>query len=143
MKLTIDSSVFIAGLNTTDVHYALSVKFFQKVVSQARVHSIVVPATIICETMHVLNRLGNTFGLTEVFTHISPSVIVPIDIFFIQEYWRGMNQFKTLKTADAIIAAVAAKHNALLISWDRQLIKSTQPIIKSLTPSEFLKRFQG
>lgn len=141
MNLTIDSSVFIASLNVSDVNHSLSVKFFQKIAPRTRYHSIIIPATIICETLHVLNRLGDPVGSTEIFSHASPDVLVPIDKFFIQEYLLEMRRFKIMKTADAMIAAVAAKHNATLISWDRQLVKSTRPIVQSLTPAEFVKRF--
>ncbi|MBI4975079.1 PIN domain-containing protein [Candidatus Peregrinibacteria bacterium] len=138
-NVTVDSSVLIPLMKTTEIHYEKSKEFFDKMADCGG--RFLIPIVVLFEVFHNLKKLHlldyqlnyrkfkNFFDL-DCFQYFN------LDLSFFNMF-KEFNFFNKLKTSDAIIATAALLTRTPLISWDKKIIESYE---KAYTPEEFLKR---
>ena len=137
--LLIDSSVMIAAFLETDTHHADSKRFFEMLHKGERDHTLIEPATVVLEIENVLIRLDHAREAASLHEYFSSVEIVPIDEEFIGRASPLLQKVR-LKTADAIVAITAHLWEAVLISWDKKLIREGRRIVSAYTPKEYMNR---
>ena len=100
---------------------------------------LVIPATIVLEVANVLISLGHPKEAMVVYKYFPTLNIVAIDDDFVKRAIPLLEKVR-LKTADAIIAVSAALGGAMVVSWDKKLLKETGKLTEVATPEVFLKK---
>lgn len=136
MKILVDSSVFIAFFNTSDVFHKTTVALFEKL-SEDKDTTNVFPILVFLEVVNVLyKRLGEFDEKSILRTFIAYETI---DVTFeLAQSFLSVFKQVTLKTSDAIVVATAKLTDATLITCDEQLLAKAKKFIKAQTPNTFL-----
>lgn len=144
-SFVIDSSVYIARFNKKDVFHSVTKRFFlqlEKVLSEAH---FFMPSLVLFEVANYFCREGN-LNMKKTYERFERAVLKDLqftidilDFEFLFAFRRFIPKVR-LKTSDAAIACSAAIHNAVLVSWDKRLLKNAKPHVAIMTPREFLKR---
>lgn len=138
--VTVDSSVLIPLIKTTEVHYEKSKEFFDKVIDGGG--RFLVPVLVLFEVFHNLKKLklleGDlNYGKFKGFFNLECFQYFNLDLNFFNMF-KEYDFFNRLKTSDAIISTAALLTKTPLISWDKKIIES---YAEAYTPEEFLKKF--
>lgn len=132
--LLLDSSVYVASLNSKDIFYKQTKKFNLKLQDQSVEVEVITPTLIILEIANVFKKP---------FEYLLPifraNLIVELDLDLVREIIPIFKEVN-LKTSDAIIVAIAKIYKAELISWDKRLIRESRKLVKAYTPKEYLER---
>ena len=134
-RLTIDTSVFISSFEESDSLHSESLRFFNAINQEES--SIVVPVTIVFETFNNLIQRGWT-DTSLMRAQFESMDVISLDRFDITRALPIFRQVK-LKTADAIVVFVSKEYRAILVSWDKQLIKEATRVVSAMTPTEYLE----
>jgi predicted nucleic acid-binding protein len=143
-SISIDSSVFLSGLTTTDPSFAVSKAFLKKIVTGNIL--IIVPVLVLFEVLHAYFRNTKDLKKTdEVFQNFIDLNIekkirfINIEADFLS-YFVARHYEIDLKTLDSVIALVAQKNHCPLVTWDKKLLKNCKGKIQTMTPAEFLRK---
>lgn len=136
MRILVDSSVFIAFFNQSDIFHATTMALFEKL-SEDKDKTNVVPIIVLFEVMNVLHKRVGEFDERKVFQLLTSYETIDLTFDMAQSF---LTVFKKvdLKTSDAIVAAVAKLTGSTLITWDERLIKAAKNLISVQTPEIFL-----
>ncbi len=141
-QVVVDSSVFLSSLIPEDVFHTQSLDFF--LFLERKKVPILIPILVLMEVMQVGYKrtkdpeLLRSWMLT--FTRLSEVRglrILPLESMFFANFLKFHTSFP-LETSDAIISVTAAMENLPLVSWDKQLVKASRPLVEAHTPAEFL-----
>lgn len=132
MKIVIDSSVLISALDKNDPYLKPSSEFLNVIHKE----DVILPIIVVAETMIILLRQG--YGtIPELLDNLFKFKIISLDKNELNKIIANCSSTTNLKTADFIITMTAKLNKAILVTWDRQLLKNS--ICKTLTPQEFIK----
>lgn len=136
MRILVDSSVFIALFNQSDIFHVATVDLFEKL-SEDKDKTNVMPIIVLLEVINILHKRIKSFDERKVFQLFSSYETVDLTFDTAQSF---LDFFKEvdLKTSDAIITAVAKFTDSILITWDEKLIKGAKNLISVQTPESFL-----
>lgn len=131
-KIVIDSCVFISHFGK-DEFTIESKTFFQKI-SQTDTQ-IILPALVASEVLLVLRQNGakNLDKIIQIFFQMKLSVVDKKTIEALIVHLK--TNIPTLKTSDLIITLSAKINNAVLITWDKQLLKNN--ICQTVSPRNY------
>lgn|GEM_PF-3638665 len=129
----VDSSVFLAALLTSDVTNAASQEYFRRVERESAEVRVFIPATVVLEVVNVLLKVDQRSAAEEFLQQLPSLEVVAIDDRFIEEATKLLPRLR-LKTADAIVALTAALNDAMLVTWDQQLLRQSKNITAAATP---------
>lgn len=137
-KLLIDSSVYLSALLDGEVHQSDSRDLFQKLLQ----HNIqlIMPISILMELCMVAQRHQTNAVRNEILRFIEErafELVILDETFFYESFLPHYSKFH-LKTADAIIAATAISQHAVLITWDKALLRAHIKPSVALTPTDYL-----
>lgn len=138
--VTIDSSVLIPLIKTTEIHYEKSKEFFDKMTASGG--RFLIPIVVLFEVFHNLKKLQLLDGQENYrkfknFFDLDCFQYFNLDLHFFNMF-KEFDFFNKLKTSDAVIATAALLTKTPLISWDKKIIESYD---EAYTPDEFLKKF--
>lgn len=140
--VVVDSSVFLSALIPEDAFHTQSLRFFSHL--EEKKTPILIPILVLMEVMQVGykktkdSQLLRSWMLT--FTRLSEAKglrMIPLESMFFANFLKFHVSFP-LKTSDAIVSVTAAIENIPLVSWDKQLVKASRPLVEAHTPTEFL-----
>lgn len=131
-NIVIDSCVYVSHFGK-DGLTPQSKSFFQSLL-QTDVQ-IVLPAIVEAEVLVVLKQNGSK-NIGRVSQILSKMKFAAIDREIIRELTISLKTKKpNLKTSDLLVALTTKLNNAVLITWDKQLLKNN--ICKTLLPTDF------
>lgn len=138
--VTLDSSVLIPLIKTTEIHYEKSKYFFDKITGSGG--RFLIPIIVLFEVFHNLKRLQLIDGELnhrkfKDFFNLDCFQYFNLDLNFFSMF-KEFDFFNKLKTSDAIITASALLTKTPLISWDKKIIESYDD---AYTPDQFLRKF--
>jgi len=136
VRILVDSSVFIAFFNQSDIFHATTVALFEKL-SEDKDKTNVIPIIVLFEVMNVLQRKVGEFNERKVFQLLTSYETIDLTLDMAQSFLAVFKQVD-LKTSDAIVAAAAKLSDSILITWDEKLIKAAKNLISVQTPEAFL-----
>lgn len=140
-KILIDSSVYLSALLDGETHQSSSQHFFQKL--QQSDIQLIMPILILMELCTVAQRHQANGVRNEILRLLGEHAfeLVALDeIFFYESFLPYHSKFH-LKTADAIIAATALSQRAILVTWDKALLKAVVKPSVALTPTDYIAKF--
>lgn len=136
MRILVDSSVFIAFFNQSDIFHDTTVELFEKL-SEDKDKINVVPVIVLFEVMNVLHKRAGEFDERKVFQLLTSYETIDLTFDMAQSFLSFFKEVD-LRTSDAIVAAVAKLTGSTLITWDERLIKAAKNLISVQTPEVFL-----
>lgn len=136
MRILVDSSVFIAFFNQSDIFHAATVSLFEKL-SEDKDKTNVMPIIVLFEVINVLHKRIKDFDERKMFQLLSSYETIDLTFDTAQSFLDFFKEVE-LKTSDAVVAAVAKLTDSTLITWDERLKKATENLISVQTPEEFL-----
>lgn len=140
MRILVDSSVFIAFFNQSDIFHDITVELFEKL-SQDKDKTNVLPIIVLFEVINVLHKRVGEFDERKMFQVFNSYETVDLTFDMAQSFLTFFKEVD-LKTSDAIVAAVAKLTGSTLITWDERLIKGPKNLISAQTPKVFLGESQ-
>jgi len=136
-NFVVDASVFVSVFAEADTHHSASRAFFHLLEEQSKNVAVIVSAITLLETANVLSRYGRLAAVDQALAHARSFLLIAADQSFIEQAVPYFGLMR-LKTADAVIAACAALHDATLITWDMQLLREARKITRAETPKAVL-----
>ena len=137
MKLLIDSSVFVAFFNDTDIFHKQSLGFFEKLLKRKSV-DIVLPILVFLEIINVLHKKTSKFDEKRLLQAFNDYEKIDLGFDSAKEIIAIFKKVK-LKTSDAIILASAVLYDTTLITWDERFKKEAEKFVVVQNPTTFLK----
>ncbi|PIS39552.1 MAG: hypothetical protein COT33_01360 [Candidatus Nealsonbacteria bacterium CG08_land_8_20_14_0_20_38_20] len=134
---TIDSSVFISAFNQQDVFHKQTKEFFDCLGKMD--FEIILPISVIAEVGNILiknRKIKDTLIFLDYFYEFT---VIEFNYEFLLSAFPVFRKFK-LKTGDILAASTAYLYKAVLISWDKQLLKQSKKLVASFTPDEFCRQ---
>lgn len=139
MNLTIDASVFVSAARPSEELYPISYRFLHKVKG----------AKIFCPTL-VLAECGAAIARP------TGDSLLSVRLVNLIRYFPGMTQVSLdlslafraaeiaienrLRGADAVYAAVAENFDAILVSWDEEMLERCPQSVRTISPERWLER---
>ena len=139
MNLTIDASVFVSAARPSEKLYPISYRFLHRVKG----------AKIFCPTL-VLAECGAAIARPTGDSLLSGRLVNLI------RYFPGMTQVSLdlslairaaeiaienrLRGADAVYAAVAENFDAVLVSWDEEMLERCPQTVQTISPERWLEK---
>jgi len=148
---TIDTSVYISALNPGESGSATSQSFLNRIFnplpaegvtnSSANLTPIFSPTLLLVELAAAIARVfdDTTWGITfaESVRLLPGQVWISLDEGLAEETARLAAQHR-LRGADAVYGAVAKRHDAVLVTFDRQQLTRLKPAVTVWSPAEAL-----
>lgn len=140
MNLTIDASVFVSAARPSEELYSLSNDFLQ----MAKRMKIFCPTLILTECGaaiarptgdHVLSK--KLVSLVERFPGMNQ---VPLDLHLARRAADIAIEYR-LRGADSVYVAVAEALDAILISWDAEMLERSPEFVLTMSPEQWLEQF--
>lgn len=101
---------------------------------------IILPALVICEIVHVLNKFHIDRGFVDKvyqsFLDTNRFQIVPLDASFTKLLLQDTG-FLDLKTSDMVVVITAWYYQTKLVTWDKKMIGRVKPHVDVLKPDQF------
>lgn len=136
MKCTIDASVFVASVRYDEPGYPVSREFLR----EAQAYEIHCPALVLTECAAAIARQTDDPTLAEELVCIIedfPGInFVSLDHPLARKASK-IALMNRLRGADAVYAAVATVFDAVLISWDQEMLKRCPQTVKTISPDEW------
>lgn len=140
MRVTIDASVFVAGVRPSEPHYAYSRAFILE--AQIAKAEVICPTLILPEcSAAIARRTGDPV--------LASSVVKSI------ENWPGIQFAQVnlsrakrsaqiaavhrLRGADSIYTAISEEFSTTLVTWDNEMLQRGVAIVTTMTPADWLK----
>jgi predicted nucleic acid-binding protein len=144
MNCTIDASVLVAAARAEESQYAVSLAFLEQV--QRREFSIFCPVLVLPECSAAIARptgdetlAEELVGLIEAFPGLH---LVPLSLHLAHRAAR-IAAVHRLRGADAIYVAVAEEFEALLVTWDLEMLERGALVVQTATPQGWIESQQG
>lgn len=141
MNLTIDASVFVASARTAEAEYPASRRFLQQAQMQAA--DLFCPFLVLPECAAAIARSTGDSALADKLVELIESLpqlnLVPLDSALTRRAVRIAAAYR-LRGADSVYVAVAEASNAVLISWDAEMIERGSGLVGAMTPSAWIER---
>lgn len=122
MKCTIDASVFVASARYDEPGYLISREFLR----EAQAYEIYCPSLVLAECAAAIARQTDDPSLAEELVCIIEDLpginIISLDLPLARKA-STIALTNRLRGADAVYAAVAVVFDAILISWDQEMLK--------------------
>ena len=139
MNLTIDASVFVSAARPSEVLYPLSFSFLQKVKGQ----KIFCPTLLLAECAAAIARPTGDVALSRklvsLIKHFPGMIQVPLDGALALRAAEIAIENR-LKGADAVYAVVADDFDAVLISWDEEMLRRSPEFVLAMSPEQWLEQ---
>ena len=139
MNLTIDASVFVSAARPSEKLYPLSFRFLHRV-KGARIFC---PTLVLAECGAAIARptgdpllSGRLVNLVRYFPGMTQ---VPLDLSLAFRAAEIAIENR-LRGADAIYAAVAENFDAILVSWDEEMLERCPNSVQAISPERWLKK---
>lgn len=137
MNCTIDASIFVAAARSVEPNHSLSREFLQKAQSM----QIYCPTLALAECAAAIARPTGDSSLAEELVAIVedfPGInLVSLDLPLARRAAQIAVAYR-LRGADAIYVAVAEAFNAMLFSWDLEMLRRCPVPVETLTPTQWL-----
>jgi predicted nucleic acid-binding protein len=138
MKLTIDASVFVSAARTSEKQYPLSYRFLHRVKGS----NIFCPTLVLAECGAAVARLtGDSLlssRLVNLIKHFPGLTQVPLD-FLLALHASEIAIENRLRGADAVYVAEAEDFEAVLISWDEEMLERCPKSVLAMSPEKWLE----
>ena len=139
MILCVDANVFVAAATAREVHHLDSGELFRRA-DEAGVH-IVSPALMLAEVgSAVVRQSGNADAARQGLAVICqrPGLsLIPLDDTRAQRA-SDLSITLRLRGADAVYAQVAEEFDAILLTWDLEMLQRTAAAVSAMTPAQWL-----
>lgn len=140
MKILLDSNVYISAYVKSDLFHQVS----EACLEYLQVHGdmIIMSYLALFEVITVLMRMREKESHIRFFSEIMKAMSnrPPLGLTADMEPSLLLHGFSiSLKTSDMIMALTAFEEQAILLTWDKQMIREAKKIIRCVTPEEFLK----
>jgi len=131
VKCTIDASVFVASVRYDEPGYLISREFLR----EAQAYEIYCPAPVLTECAAAIARQTDDPSLAEELVCIIedfPAInLISLDHSLARKASK-IALMNRLRGADAVYAAVAVVFDAVLISWDQEMLKRCPQTVKTI-----------
>ena len=139
MNLTIDASVFVSAARPSEELYNLSYSFLQEVKRE----KIFCPTLILAECAAAIARPTGDSALSRrlvsLIKHFPGMTLISLSQS-IALHAAEITIENRLRGADAVYAAVAEDFDAILISWDEEMLQRSPKIVSAMSPMQWLDR---
>ncbi|MCP4373465.1 MAG: type II toxin-antitoxin system VapC family toxin [Deltaproteobacteria bacterium] len=143
MNCTIDASVFVSATHTNELQHLVSLDFLEQVRIQGI--SIFCPTLVLPECMAAITRpTGDTAlaaHLMRMIENIPGLNLAPLTSSLAHRAAKiAMTQ--RLRGADSVYVAAAEEFDAILVTWDTEMLKRGAAIVQTITPALWLAQAQ-
>lgn len=139
MSLTIDASVFVASIQTHEVHHADSLLFLNRLPQTGT--QIYCPSLLVPEcSASIARRTGDTAQARLLINEVQGLSNLTLFPLTIPRARRAAELAVTyrLRGADAVYVAVAEEFVATLVTWDGEMYERGGHVVTTITPTEWL-----
>jgi predicted nucleic acid-binding protein len=141
VKCTIDASVFVASARYDEPGYLISREFLR----EAQDYEIYCPSLVLAECAAAIARQTDDPSLAEELVCIIedfPGInIISLDLPLARKA-STIALRNRLRGADAVYAAVAVVFDAILVSWDQEMLKRCPETVKTISPDQWRQSYQ-
>jgi predicted nucleic acid-binding protein len=141
VKCTIDASVFVASARYDEPGYLISREFLR----EAQAYEIYCPSLVLAECAAAIARQTDDPSLAEELVCIIedfPGInLISLDLPLARKA-STIALRNRLRGADAVYAAVAVVFDAILISWDQEMLKRCPQTVKTISPDQWRQSHQ-
>jgi len=138
MNLTIDASVFVSAARPSEKQYPLSYRFLHRV----KRSKIFCPTLVLAECGAAIARpTGDSLlsgRLVNLIKHFPGMTQVPLDLPLALRAAEIAIENR-LRGADAVYAAVAEDFDAVLVSWDEEMLERCPESVLAMSPEKWLE----
>ena len=140
MNLTVDASVFVAAARVEESHYSTSRQFLL----QARSHdaTLLCPALILPECATAIARPTGDAALAKELVDLIegfPGIqLIPLEVHLARQAVQAATNHH-LRGADSVYVAVADAFDAVLITWDAEMLGRGSKAVRTVTPLHWLE----
>lgn len=138
MNLTIDASVFVSAARPSEKQYPLSYKFLQ-MVKGSKIFS---PTLVFAECGAAIARpTGDSLlsrRLVNLMKHFPGMTPIPLDLSLAIRAAEIAIENR-LRGADAVYIAVAEDFDAVLVSWDEEMLERCPESVFAMSPEKWLE----
>jgi predicted nucleic acid-binding protein len=139
MILCVDANVFVAASTAREVHFLDSRAFFDRA-DHAGI-PVVSPSLLIAEVAAAIARQSGDSGLarqTVAIIRRSPNLgLLGLDAARADQAAEQAIRLR-LRGADAVYAQVALELDAVLITWDSEMLQRVSPAVSAMTPGQWI-----
>lgn len=136
MRCTIDASVFVASARSDEPNYLHSRRFLREMFSQ----EVYCPTLVLPECAAAISRQTNNPSLAQELVSIIEDLPGVNLISLDRPLARRAAQIAVehrLRGADAVYVSVAVEYEAMLISWDREMLERCPPAVATMAPDQW------
>jgi len=136
MNLTIDASVFVSAARPSERQYPPSYRFLRRVKGS----KIFCPTLVLAECGAAIVRpTGDSLlsaRLVNLIKHFPGMTLVPLDLpLALRAAEKAIEN--RLRGADAVYAAVAEHFDAVLVSWDEEMLERCPESVLAMSPEKW------
>jgi predicted nucleic acid-binding protein len=139
MRITIDASVFVAGMRPSEPHYAESRAFILE--AQMAKVEVICPTLVLPEcSAAIARRTGNPLlaaGLVAMIESWPDLQLLPLNLSRARRA-ATIGADHRLRGADSIYVAIAEEYATPLIAWDDEILKRGASVVVTMTPANWL-----
>lgn len=139
MRCTIDASVFVASARSDEPNYLMNRRFLYEV----RSFEVYCPTLAIVECAAAIARQTGDFHLAKEMVSLIecfPGInLVSLDLALARKAAQIALEHRP-RGADAVYAMVADTYDAVLISWDQEMLNRCPAAVDTMTPAEWLEK---
>lgn len=144
MRLVIDASVFVAAVREEEQHYKSSREFLRKI--QFAAGAVLCPTLILPECAAAIIRATGDAALARTVLRLIQNFpriqLVPVELSTAN--WAAQLAIEyRFRGADSVYVATDEMFQAILITWDGEMLKRSPSEIPVLSPEEWLKRLSS
>jgi predicted nucleic acid-binding protein len=140
MNFTIDASVFVSAARPSEELYHMSYMFLQK----AKGEVIFCPTLVLSECGAAIARpTGDALisrKLVSLVKNFPGMIQVPLSLSLAIRSAEIAIENR-LRGADAVYVAVAEYFDAILISWDEEMLRRSPDLLLTMTPDQWLDKY--
>lgn len=140
MNLTVDASVFVAAARVEEIHYASSRQFLL----EARAHgaTLFCPTLVLPECAVAIARPTRDSALAEELIDLIEGFpgmqLIPLEVNLARQAVHAATNHR-LRGADSVYVAVADTFDAVLITWDAEMLERGSEAVRTVTPLHWLE----
>jgi predicted nucleic acid-binding protein len=140
MNLTVDASVFVAASRPEEAHYLASRQFLQQ--ARVRGSDLFCPLLVLPECAAAIARATDDATLAKelalLIEQFPKLQLVPMALPLAHRAVQIATDHR-LRGADSVYISVAETFEALLITWDAEMLQRGSNVVRALTPLEWLQ----
>ena len=142
MSVVIDASVFVAAARASEPQYARSVEFLSRI--QQSGEATYSPVLVLAECSGAIARATGDGGLADravaLIQRFRGLQLVPLTLAVALRAAEFAAK-RRLRGSDAIYVAVASELQAMLVTWDIEMLQRSGPATSTLTPQQWLDKY--